>query len=183
MKPLHLASALLIVIFGLVGVALSPRERPVGPARPAEVADFTQDEAGSPRVMRTPFHIIEQDSPAIARDGRLIESIGIEMPRGTFLPVLEAGAVQPAWASRTYGTARPEQTSLRLHIVRGKSGRISENQSLGWIKLTGFQPGPNDLAMVAIALRVADGNIVLGAIDVNTQQPVSVEMVESPLAP
>ena len=133
--------------------------------------------------MRTPFHIIEQDSPAIARDGRLIESIGIEMPRGTFLPVLEAGAVQPAWASKTYGTARPEQTSLRLHIVRGNSGRISENQSLGWIKLTGFQPGPNDLAMVAIALRVADGNIVLGAIDVNTQQPVSVEMVESPLAP
>ena len=205
MKPLHFATALLIVACGLVGITLSPRERPTAPFRPAgasgppasgrsgavsrmprsmnpaDEAGLTRGEAGSPRAMRTPFYVIEQDSPAITGDGRLIESIGIEMPRGTFLHVLEVDAVQPAWAAKTYGTARPEQKSLRLHIVRGNSDRISENHSLGWIKLTGFEPGPNDLGMVAIALRVADGNIVLGAIDVNTQRPVSVELIESPL--
>ena len=182
MKPLHFATALLIVACGLAGITLSPRDRPTAPFRPADEAGLTRGEAGSPRALRTRFYVIEQDSPAITGDGRLVESIGIEMPRGTFLHMLEVGAVQPAWAARTYGTARPEQTSLRLHIVRGNSDRIPENRSLGWIKLTGFEPGPNDLGMVAIALRVADGNIVLGAIDVNTQRPVSVELIESPLA-
>ena len=60
---------------------------------PADEAGLTRGEAGSPRALRTPFYVIEQDSPAITRDGRLVESIGIEMPRGTFLHVLEVGAV------------------------------------------------------------------------------------------
>ncbi len=195
MKPIHVACALCIVLLGVAGALLSLRSVPpdgarstgadAGPARtavtPAVAGEAGPAGAAPPGVFRSPYHLLEQDSPAIDRGGRLTQAIGIEMPRGTFIRVLEAGSIQPAWKAKTYGTARPGQDRLLLHVMRGNSDRIPDNRSLGWIQLRGFRPGADGLAAVAIAFRIADGNIVLGAIDVNTRQPVSVETVDSPL--
>jgi hypothetical protein len=189
----QISCALLIVTIGLLGLALVPRQAPsppasagprtippaVGPGAPprSDVSDSGR------QVVGTTFRVLEQDSPAIDARGKLTQAIGIERPRGTLMPFLMAGAVQPAMEARTYGTANPEQTQILLHIVRGNSERIIEDHSLGWIRLTGFRAGPNGKAAVAVALRVADGNIVLAAVDVSTRQPVVIEPIESPISP
>ena len=201
MRPVYIGGALAIIVMGIVGIALAPRERSSVPpgtiaGPPSAATDPTPkrrasgtfvspqaDSAGpASRPLRTRVHVIEQDSPAIDQDGMLTQAIGIEMPRGRFTPVLEAGSYQPVWKAKTYGVARADQTQLSLHIVRGNADRMAGNHSLGWIRLSGFRAGAEGLPAVAVAFRVADGNIVLGAVDANTRQPIAIEMIESPIA-
>ena len=194
MKVIQIGGALLVVAFGLAGLALVPEQAPSPPPSSADQRTVppgarmgapTGSEVSGPgrQALRTTFHVIEQDSPAIDANGRLTQAIGIEMPRGVFMPILPAGAIQPAMEGKTYGTADPGQTQMLLHVVRGNSERITEDHSLGWLRLSGFRAGPDGRAAVAVAFRAADGNFVLGAVDVSTRQPIVVEPIDSPISP
>ena len=104
--------------------------------------------------------VIEPGSPAI-RDGRLIESIGIETLGGVFTPLLQKDAPLPCRASNIFSTARDNQEMISLSIYRGKKERVKENHPLGDFDIVGIPPAPKGLPEIKITFRAMDDDLLL----------------------
>src|SRR5204863_24892 len=61
----------------------------------------------------------------------------------------------------TFGTGADDQKEIRLHILRGRSGTLTENHSLGWVRVPDLPPGPRRSTRVAVTFQVVDRAIVL----------------------
>lgn len=124
--------------------------------------------------------VVEQDSPIIGADGRLEETVGIEMPRGVFLPVIPRGSAQPADGRKAFRAGGENQREVWLHVLRGRSDRLRENLSLGWVRITDLEPGPEGMVATAVFFRVADGNIVIAAHDAFSGRPATLQLTDPP---
>jgi molecular chaperone DnaK len=69
-------------------------------------------------------------------------SIGLGLPGGGFLVMLQGGTGLPATRTYTMSTFREGQTNLELFIFQGESQRVLQNEYLGTVVIQGIPPAP-----------------------------------------
>ena len=155
-----------------------------GAGRPAPAAPSAQ---GAPAAFPAPppagapsLFVVEQESPIVAADDTLNESLGIESPRGQFRPVLPKGTPVRYARSVMFSTAADDQKEIRLHILRGRSEELARARSLGWVRVAGLPPGPRGSTRVAVTFEIVDRAIVLVAQNVADGRALPVETAPAP---
>lgn len=144
-----------------VGPGEAPSPAPGAPAAPA-------------------YFVVEQDSPIVSSDSKLVEALGFESPAGTFRAVLPEGTPTPVGRVVTFRTGADNQTEIRLHLMRGRSESVTANHSLGWVRFAGLPAGPRGQARVAVAFQVVDVAILLAAQDPENGRPIPIAASEQP---
>ena len=176
------AAAVVIVLLGAVAVLLVPRTltklRPANPWGAREGATGDSLPAALPTVRPT-IHVLEQVSPIVGPASTLVESLGIEM-HGRFTAVLPKGAPVPVRRVVTFRTSGDDQKEVRLHVLRGQSETAAQDHSLGWVRVGDLPPGPRGSTKIAVTFQVADGAIVLTAMDPATGRAFPIEPSEAP---
>ena len=81
-------------------------------------------------------------------------SIGIGIPGGRFLKVLEAGTALPTTKAYTIRTFRENQSEIELTIFQGESERLVDNEYLGTLTLSGITPAPKGAVSLEISFAV-----------------------------
>ena len=187
MKHLPWAAGLIIVALAVAAVVLAPVRlrtylpaelwgdlgHPVGRAAPAPPEM-------PPGAARRTVYVIEQVSPIVGADSTLAEALGFESPRGKFRTVLPKGTAVPVGRVVTFGTGVEDQKEIRLHVLRGRSEVLSEDHSLGWVRITELPPGPRRVTQVAVAFQVVDGAILLAAQNPADGRAFPIEASEAP---
>ncbi len=193
------AAGLLVLVVAIVAVAAvvlpqgplrtaHPSElwgewtRPLGsPAPSPGPAPAPGTSTAYPTVSQTPaLYVVEQESPIVAPDETLGEGLGIETPRGKFQVVLARGTPVRYARTVTFGTGADDQKEIRLHLLRGRSGTLTENRSLGWVRIPDLPPGPRRSTRVAVTFQVVDRAIVLVAQNVADGRALTIEASEAP---
>jgi len=78
-------------------------------------------------------------------------SIGIGIPGGRFLPVLEAGTSLPTAKSYTLKTFKENQEKLEMTIFQGESNRVVDNEYLGTMSISGITRAPKGAVHLEIS--------------------------------
>lgn len=185
-KGMVAAAALAILLAGMGGILLVPERRPsagaAGGAQRQEAPDGAPEGelrgSGRSRMPQVPYLVVEQVSPIIRPDGTLGEALGVEMPGDAFKTLLPRGTSVPATRTSIVSTLGRGHRGLLLHVLRGTSDRATENQSLGWYRVAAPPEGTDGRASVAVVFGVVDGAIVMGAVDPQTRQILSVERTD-----
>ena len=156
--------------------------RPLGrPAPSPGTAPPPGASAASPASSQTPaLYVVEQESPIVLTDETLGEALGIETPRGKFQVVLARGTPVRYARTVTFGTGTDNQKEIRLHILRGRSGALAENRSLGWVRVPNLPLGPRGSTRVAVTFQVVDRAVVLVAQNVADGRALTIEASEAP---
>ncbi len=185
------AAALIMVLLGAAAILLTPgspgtltRIRPAelwgGRVEgPGESPGSSGPAAATLPLARPTMHVLEQISPIVGPASTLVESLGIEM-REKFTTVLPKGTPVPVKRVVTFRTGADDQKEIRLHVLRGVSETAADNHSLGWVRVADLPPGPRGATKVAVLFEVADGAIVLAAIDPDTGRAFPIEPAEAP---
>jgi molecular chaperone DnaK (HSP70) len=112
-------------------------------------------------------------------DGRLGETLGLELRGDRFGPLLDAGTSLPVSVSRTFTTAADGQTSLELTLLRTPAAveepraRTPADEVLGEPTFAGIPPAPAGEATIELTLAVdGDGIITVTMVDRETDRRV-----------
>jgi Hsp70 protein len=156
--------------------------RPLGKAGPTPAAEPPPGVPGENHAgARAPApYVVEQESSIVAADDTLNEALGIETPRGKFQVVLARGTPVRYARTVTFGTGADDQKEIRLHILRGRSGTLAENRSLGWVRIPDLPPGPRRSTRVAVTFQVIDRAVVLVAQNVGDGRAMTIEASQAP---
>ncbi len=178
---------MILAIAAIATVLLTDRRPAV--ARPSELWGETPphwvDTAGtsSGTTVEAPgprYYVLEQDSPIVGADSKLVEALGFESPAGKFRTVLPGGTPTPVGRVVMLRTGTDNQTEIRLHILRGRSEDAPGNHSLGWVSLADLPAGPRGAARVAVAFQVVDVAILLAAQNPEDGHPIPIIASEQP---
>ncbi len=183
-----LAAALLILLLGAGGALMAPAALPRGtpfpggripgelppPARSGLEGSSVPSGALPPRRIQPVLQAIEQVSPIVGADGILVESLGVEAPTGSFLRVLPKGTKTPAHRTVGYGTEPGGPPEIHLHVLRGDSDRAVEDHTIGWYRVTGLPDMPPGQTRAVILFRVADGTVLMAALNPLNGDPLPV---------
>jgi molecular chaperone DnaK len=77
-------------------------------------------------------------------------SIGIGIPGGRFLRVLEGGTALPTTKTYTIRTFRDDQESLELAVFQGDGDRVVDNEYLGTVTVSGITTAPKGAIQLEI---------------------------------
>jgi len=184
-------AALIMVLLGLVAVLLAPAEsRTLTRIRPAELwggptgaaPAGAATAAGVPAAAspaRPTVHVLEQVSPIVGPESTLVESLGFEM-HDRLTTVLPKGTPVPVRRIVTFRTSGDDQKEIRLHVLRGQSEAVAQDRSLGWVRVGDLPPGPRGSVKIAVMFEVADGAIIMTAVDPANGRVFSIEPSEAP---
>ena len=104
----------------------------------------------------------------------LAESVHVEGPQGTTVPVFGAGTPLPAVRRHSLPGPRSDQVSLDLHVVHGSASAASDNQSLGRWRISGAQASERPSSLLRIQFIVdAAGNLDVAALQGKRQLTVT----------
>lgn len=104
-------------------------------------------------------------------------SLGIDMAGGFFRPVIEKNSTVPCSESRTFTTAKDNQTEVKVIARQGESKLAAENEFLGEFILMGIRPAPKMVAKVDVTFRVdSNGILHVTAVDRDTGEASSIEI-------
>lgn len=140
---------------------------------------------GRPLHAQAPFELglmpieqQEESGPATAT------SLGIESGQDTFSAFIRPGAPLPYKAIQRFSTAVDDQPSIIVHLLTGDDDAVlSTKNTLGWIELKGYQPGPAGGPKVDVAFEIDQSGLVkVTAIDVDTGQALEIAPPPDPNA-
>ena len=189
------AAALAVLLATLAAVlAIVLPGRPLPTARPGDLSGNLSRPLGRAAGVRSASpgdvapgeaagqtgYVVEQVSPIIGADSTLIEALGMESPPGRFKTVLPKGTRAPVGRIVIFGTGADNQREIRLHILRGGSESVSEDHSLGWVRIFDLPPGPKGATRIAVAFQVVDGAILLAAQNPADGRPLPIGPSEAP---
>lgn len=80
----------------------------------------------------------------------LPQSIGLGLPGGRYLPVLQAGTSLPATKVYQISTFRNTQRVMELLVFQGEHDRVLGNDYLSTLVVSGIPPGPKGSVMVEL---------------------------------
>jgi molecular chaperone DnaK len=87
-------------------------------------------------------------------------SIGIGIPGGKFLRVLESGTSLPSTKTYTIKTFKENQEELELTIFQGESDRVVDNEYLGTLTISGITVAPKGSVQLEIVFSLdQEGNL------------------------
>ena len=104
-------------------------------------------------------------------------SLGIDMAGGFFRPVIERNSTVPCSESRTFTTAKDNQTEVKVVARQGESKLALENEFLGEFVLQGIRPAPKMVAKIDVTFRIDSNGIMhVTAVDRDTGDAQSIEI-------
>ncbi len=77
-------------------------------------------------------------------------SIGIGIPGGRFMRVLEGGTALPTTKTYTIRTFKDDQDTLELAVFQGESDRVVDNEYLGTMTISGITKAPKGAVQLEI---------------------------------
>jgi molecular chaperone DnaK len=96
-------------------------------------------------------------------------SLGVEIDKGVFQPILMKNTQLPAIKSQTFTTIDDYQSSVEIHILQGESKKVINNTSLGKFLLKNIRQGRQGEPKVDVQFRVdSDGLLHVKAKDRDT---------------
>ena len=154
-----------------------PAQPPAQPA-PPQPPPVGSPSVGSPsfpapQMMRSPA------SPPLLLDVTP-HTFGVETVGGYCEGVIKRNAAIPVEQTRLFVTGADDQDSVSVRIFQGESRRLSENQPLGEIQLTGLRRAARGEVQIEVTFIMdADGTLGVVAVDKETgqQQIVRVKLV------
>lgn len=108
------------------------------------------------------------------------QSLRIETVGGFTETIIERNAAIPVEQSRLFTTSRDFQDVVRVRVCQGESRKLSENQELGQLELTGIRPGPRGKTQIEVTFVLdADGTLNVRARDLHTgaAQQIRIDLV------
>jgi molecular chaperone DnaK len=88
-------------------------------------------------------------------------SLGIEVPNGIYVKLIERNTTIPTKRSEIFTTSRDNQETVTVHVLEGEKLLIQYNSSLAVIELPGIAPAPKGVPQIEITFDI-DANGVLG---------------------
>jgi molecular chaperone DnaK len=96
-------------------------------------------------------------------------SLGVETVGGFCDILIDANTPVPCDRTRSFTTASTGQTTVRVRVSQGASGRFAENTFLGEVELSGLTPAERGDTQIAVTFEIdADGILNVRARDVKT---------------
>lgn len=96
-------------------------------------------------------------------------TLGIETAGGYCEPIIARNAPIPAEETRIFTTGQDDQDTVVVRIAQGESRRMSENQPLGEIELSGLRKAARGEVKIAVTFVIdADGTLGVEAKDVES---------------
>jgi len=97
------------------------------------------------------------------------QTLRIETVAGFTEVVIARNAAIPVEQSRMFSTSQDFQDSVRARVCQGESRKLSENQELGVVELTGLTPQPRGKTRIEVTFIMdADGTLKVRAKDMQT---------------
>src|SRR5262245_55070646 len=84
---------------------------------------------------------IENPSPAIGPDGKLVQAVGLETQAGAFEALLEQGCALPCVAGRDF-VLSGDKREMQLALYRGTSAEVKDAHRLGLLVVRGLKAPP-----------------------------------------
>ncbi len=107
-------------------------------------------------------------------------SIGLGVPGGAFLPVLQAGTSLPATKSYNISTFRENQKVIELLVFQGESDRVVNDEYLGTLIISGIPPGPKGLVRIDITFSLDQECLLkVSARDLTNSRPLDARLVSN----
>ncbi len=104
-------------------------------------------------------------------------SLGIETAGNLFSVLIPRNSTIPTVAQKVYTTTRDNQTTVKIHVLQGERKICSENQSLGFFKLTNITEAPKDLLEITVTFQIdANGILHVSATEATSGQTKSVSI-------
>src|SRR5690606_26178665 len=104
-------------------------------------------------------------------------TLGVETVGGYCEPVIARNAAIPVEQTRVFTTGQDDQEGVVVRIVQGESRRMSENQPLGEVELSGLRPAPRGAVKIGVTFVMdADGTLGVFAKDLETGRAESVRV-------
>lgn len=105
------------------------------------------------------------------------QSLRIETVAGFTEVIIERNAAIPVEQRRMFTTSQDFQESVRARVCQGESRKISENQELGTLELTGLAPLPRGNTEIEVTFVLdADGTLQVRAKDMRTGKLESIRI-------
>jgi molecular chaperone DnaK len=107
-------------------------------------------------------------------------SLGVETVGGYCEHVIRRNAAIPVEQTRVFSTSQDGQTDVSVRICQGESRKLSENQELGVIELTGLRAAARGTLEIGVTFGLdADGTLGVRARDLETgrEQAVRISLV------
>jgi len=117
-------------------------------AAPSSSSSFAPDDAAAPPG--TELTIVGQ--PEFDTGGRLIESIGIETLGGVFTALLPAGCSSPCRATEVFSTASDSQDSVQVHLLQGRTARVTDARTLARFQIAGIAPALGGIPKIQVTI-------------------------------
>ena len=118
------------------------------------------------------------DATPIVDAGRTTESVGVEMPDGTFRPLIRSGIVVPVSYSEAYSSSGNGQSSYGLTIFCGTNDLAVENRPLGQFQILGISSAPRDRPQLKITFTVSENQILLSARDLVRKADLEIQRTD-----
>ena len=156
----------------------SPPERspapPVPPVRSPAGSSLERSRVPAPEEIQLPL-----DGAPLLLDVTP-QSLRIETAGGFTEAVIERNAAIPVEQSRRFSTSQDFQSAVRARVCQGEARRLSENQELGVVELTGIAPAPRGQTQIEVTFMLdADGTLQVRARDERTgaEQRIRISLV------
>lgn len=130
----------------------------------------------SPPVLPT---VVEARSPAVGKDGKLEQSIGIETLGGVFTPILQQGVDVPCQKSEIFSTATDNQSQIMVKPYRGTAKLVADCDQLGQFQVVGIPSAPRGTPQIEITFAVQNGSFILSAKDILVGKPMKIKRMGS----
>jgi hypothetical protein len=120
----------------------------------------------------TALYTLEDNSPAIGSNGRLVQTVGLEEMHATFSTTLAVGCAVPCWNAEVMSTGRDNASTIDVVLFRGTSS--SDSSKIGEIEISGIAPAPRGVPEVVLGFGAVDRRLVLYARVRETRKPLAI---------
>lgn len=105
-------------------------------------------------------------------------SIGLGLPGGAFLPIIQSGSSLPVKKTYTISTFREQQTQMELIIFQGEHARVVNNEYLSTLCIDNIPQGPKGANQLEITFSLDQECLLQASVrNLNSQQPLRFQLV------
>jgi molecular chaperone DnaK len=102
-------------------------------------------------------------------------SLGVEVVGGIMETVIPRNTLVPTKKSKCFSTAADNQPAVDLHVLQGEREFVSDNKSLGKVRLNNIPPAPRGVPVIEVTFEIdSNGILSVTAKDKGTGQQQSV---------